>query len=287
MLQSSAARFCVILSVVIVVGWWLPARNASQAANGIQLEIPALTRSGKRAPGLPQGDWFQLPQSLRLQLKQVPASLQTFEVNDDSFGGAAETMGGLPNLTAYGLTVSTPSERVIAQTTPDRFSEINFILAAAPHTIGDAVRVYLQNGMRQQELLRAVAEREGFRLISLHQEAQVFIDNRYALGPSLHPNALIPFVESAAARGQRTGLLTISLAARSPLRLNCQQLGITLERNTSAGFSSIVMTDVVVQRNKVSEQEGRVDIGKNTVGLIGHMLSDDDAAAPCEFRQGK
>lgn len=269
---------CLLLASALPVSNW--PRSVARASDPLQLDVPALVHGFATAPGLPEGDLFLLPKPLQLTLTQEPDSLRTFAVSAESFGEMPEKLGLLPGVPANGFSLSTPGEVARALFNTENIREGNLMLAATVGTTGDAVRVFAQFGDSKngQELFRLTIEEEGYRLSGLHPHLKLFVDNRFALGPDTKKDTLLPFVDEAGPRGKRTGLLTFVFPQDfdSPLR-SCLQLGLELKRAQGAGTSSIVLSDLVVNRQKIDGDENNPG-----EGLLGKMTQGYPSGALCK-----
>lgn len=268
----------LLIGSALLLTWQHPLTTAQAATEtNPQFEIPVLVQGFATAPGLPDGDVFLLPNPLQFTLQQPTASTELFAVSAETFGGAAETLGTLANLPARGFSTSQPGETVTALTGADSIWNGNLLLAGTPGAIGDEVRIFAQTGTRNGELLRFTSEAEGFRLTHLHSHLKLFVDNRFALGPDTKQDTLIPFVDEAGPRGQRTGLLTFALAENAKSLLpGCFQLGIEIKRAHSDGTISVVLTDLVVKRQRVTEDENNPG-----TGLLGRLSGGYPSGLPC------
>jgi hypothetical protein len=258
-----------------------PALKHAQAAaeTNLQVNLSAVVHGFEKVAGLPDGDLFLLPQPLKLIINEPPANTELFAVTAESFGGPASSMGALANVPANGFTASQPGESVRALTCAESIWDGNLILASTPGAVGDVVRVFVQNGdgTGVQDLLRLTSETEGFRLSDLHGGLKLFVDNRFALGTDTKKGTLIPFVDEASLRGQRTGLLTFAFPMDfdSPLH-GCFQLGIEIVRAQGEGMTSVVVTDIVVNRNRVAGDENTA-----ATGLLGGLTGGYPTGLPC------
>jgi hypothetical protein len=274
-----AISFCVLVLSVLWLNGQPGFRPAQAAEPSIQLDLSAVVHGFAKAPGLPDGDIFLLPKPLSLSLNRPADGTMAFAVNTASFGAEAQTMGALSNVPARGFSAVQPGATVRALTCAESIWDGNLILSATDGTEGDVVRVYVQDGdgTGVQELLRFTREAAGFRLSSIHAQLKLFVDNRFAMGPDTPQGTLIPFVDEAGPRGNRTGLLTFSFPMDfdSPLH-GCFQLGIEITRALGAGTTSVVVTDLVVNRNKVPGDENNPG-----TGLLGQLTGGYPSGLPC------
>lgn len=271
-----AISACLLaVGVLSLAGW----QRTARAADSLQLEVPALVHGFTTAPGLPDGDLHLLPKPLRLTLTQEPASTQSFAISAETFGATPESVGALPGLPVSGFSISTPNETARALLSTESIREGNLLLAATSGTTGDTVRVfaYYGDGTGGQDLLRFTAEEEGYRVSDINPHLKLFVDNRFALGPDTKKGALLPFVDEAGTRGKRTGLLTFAFPqdSESPL-CGCFQLGLEIKRAQAAGMTSVAISDIVVNRQKVVGDEHR-----QSEGLLGKTTGGYPSGLPC------
>lgn len=280
-----AISFCMLVLGVLCLNGQYAFRPTQAAEPSIQLDLSAVVRGFAKAPGLPDGDIFLLPKPLSLTLDRPADGTTAFAVNTASFGAEAQTMGALANVPARGFSVVQPGATVRALTNAESIWDGNLILSATDGSEGDVVRVYVQDGDSTgvQELLRFTRETDGFRLSSIHPYLKLFVDNRFAIGPSTPQGTLIPFVDEAGSHGKRTGLLTFSFSMDSDSTLNgCFQLGFEITRALGVGTTSVVVTDIVVNRHRLSGDEnnpstgllGQLTGGYPNGSLCGGMLGD-------------
>lgn len=253
----------------------------AQAADELSMEfnLSALVHGFEKAPGLPDGDIFLLPQPIKLVINQPPANTEMFAVTTESFGAEPANLGALPNVPAHGLSAAQPGGTVRALTCAESIWDGNFVLANTAGATGDVVRLFVQesDGSGVQDLLRFTSEADGFRLNEIHNGLMLFVDSRFALGQTKPKGTLIPFVDEAGPRGQRTGLLTFAFPMdfNSPLH-GCFQLGIEIIRAQNDGTTSVVVTDIVVNRNRLPGDENNP-----TTGLVGGMTGGYPTGLPC------
>lgn len=253
-------------------------RAANEA--GLQLDLSAVVHGFAKAPGLPEGDLFLLPQPVRLSIHNTAGLPEVFSVNADTFGDAAETMGALANVPALGFSATQAGETVRATTKADNIGQANLILAGTEATIGDTVSVFAQNaaGKPQIELMRFTAQADGYQLTEINGAVKLFVDNRFALGPDTAQGTVIPYVDFAGPRGRRTGLLTFVIAGDTGAPLNGRvNLGFEIKRAQGFGISSIVLTDLVVKRQRVEGDENNPG-----AGLLGQTGGGYPSGLSCE-----
>ncbi len=254
-------------------------KPAQAAEASIQLDLAAVVHGFAKAPGLPEGDLFLLPKPLSLSLNHPADGTTAFAVNAASFGAEAQTMGALANVPARGFSATQAGATVRALTCAESIWDGNLILSSTDGASGDVVRVYVQNGdgTGVQELLRFTRGAEGFRLSNIHASLKLYVDNRFSMGPDTKQGVLIPFVDEAGPRGKRTGLLTFSFPMDfdSPLH-GCFQLGIEITRGLGAGTTSVVVPDIVVNRNRIAGDENNPG-----TGLLGQLTGGYPSGFPC------
>jgi hypothetical protein len=273
-------RYAIFACLLAVLNWQCILLGA-RAADALQLDVPALVHGFATAPGLPDGDLYLLPKPLRLTLTQEPASTQSFAVSAESFGDVPEAIGLLPGVPANGFSISTPGEAARALLGAESIREVNLMLASTAGAAGDSVRVFAQygDGTSGQDLLHFTVEDEGYRLTDINPHLKLFVDNRFALGPDMKKGKLVPFVDEAGPRGKRSGLLTLAfpLDSNSPLP-GCFQLGIEIKRAQEAGTNSVVLSDIVVNRNKVDGDESHA-----AEGLLGKLAGGYPSGSSCKM----
>lgn len=276
-------RLAISLSLLVVGVLCLNGQHgfkpAQAAEASLQLDLSAVVHGFTKAPGLPDGDLFLLPKPLSLSLNLPADGTTAFAVNPASFGAEAQTMGALANVPARGFSATQAGATVRALTCAESIWDGNLILSSTDGAIGDVVRVYVQNGdgTGVQELLRFTSEAGGFRLSRIHSHLKLFVDNRFAMGSDTKQGALIPFVDAAGPRGNRTGLLTFAFPMDfdSPLH-GCFQLGLEITRAFGAGTTSVVVTDIVVNRNRIAGDENNPG-----TGLLGQLTGGYPSGLPC------
>lgn len=274
-----AISFFLLAAGVLCLNGQHGFKPAQAAEASMQLDLAALVHGFAKAPGLPDGDIFLLPKPLSLLLNRPADGTTAFAVNTASFGDEAQTMGALANVPARGFSAVQPGATVRALTCAESIWDGNLILSATDGTEGDVVRVYVQDGdgTGVQELLRFTREADGFRLSSIHPYLKLFVDNRFAMGPNTPPGSLLPFVDDAGQRGKRTGLLTFSFSMDADSTLNgCFQLGFEITRAFGTGTTSVVVTDIVVNRNRIAGDENNPG-----TGLLGQLTGGYPSGFPC------
>lgn len=259
-------------------------RAANEPAH--QLDLPTTVHGFAKAPGLPEGDLFLLPEALQLAIHSPNSSPELFTVNADTFGDVPQAMGALANVPAQGFSAAQANETVSALTRADHVSQINFLLAGTEATIGDTVRVFARNtatnaaGATELELARFTAQADGFHLTEINGAAKLYLDNRFALGPDTPQGAVLPFVDFAGPRGRRTGLVSLLLADDAAPQLKGQvQLGFEIKRAEGFGIASLVLTDLVVKRARVAGDENNPG-----TGLLGQTSGGYPSGTPCTGR---
>jgi hypothetical protein len=113
----------------------------------------------------------------------------------------------------------------------------------------------------------------------LHPHLMLFVNNRKAMGPSQHKGDLIPFTRPAGAYGYRTDLITLAwpMGFFSPLQ-GCFRVGVEIARGGSEGATSVVFTDIVVNRNRAPGDENNPG-----VGLLARLTGGYPTGFPCKL----
>ncbi|QQS48372.1 MAG: hypothetical protein IPM66_06965 [Acidobacteriota bacterium] len=284
-MRKSLTVVCMLLLVVLFGYLPLPApapreTQPANAAEILKFNVPAVTHGFTRTAFLPDGDLFLLPRPVTLAVIDAPAEAYTFPVNVENFGGYPEEVGALPNTEPLGLSFSKIGSRVEAVACAESLWDGNFIIASTPGTRGDAVRLFLRNidGTSGPELAKFTVAGAGVQVTSLHEHLMLFVNNRLATGPSWHTGDFIPFAAYAGSSGMRTDLLTLAwpMGFFSPLQ-GCYQIGIEISRGDETGTTSVVVTDFVVNRNRVAGDENNAGIG-----LLSRLTGGYPSGFPCK-----
>ncbi len=252
----------------------------AKAADFTSLEVPAVTHGFSTAPTLPNGDLFLLPRPLTLALAEMPDGAEITAVNFDTFGGSPEMIGALPNTQPSVLSASAPNTKVKAVSCAESIWDGNMFIAAKGNVVGDTVRFFLEDseGKPAHELALFTVQFNGLVVTDLHPEIMLFVNNRKAMGPSTHKGDFIPMSDFAGESGNRSGLLTFSwpMSGNSALQ-GCYRVGIELARGSAEGKLSAVVTDLVVNRNRVPGDENNAGLG-----LLGRLTGGFPTGIPCK-----
>jgi hypothetical protein len=254
--------------------------KSAKAASILKFDIPVVTHGFITTSGLPNGDLFLLPTPMTMSVSAPPEGAQVFPVNIENFGGDAESIGALSGVSPAGLSLSTPNNKVTALTCSDNFWDGNLLLASTGNTDGDKIRLFLQysDGKPGPEIGLFTVRGMGVDVTDLHPHMMIWVNNRLANGPSIGKGAYIPFSVSAGANGFRTDLLTLGwpMGFFSPLQ-GCFQIGVEITRGSTQGTTSIVVTDLVVNRNRVAGDENNAGFG-----LLARLTGGYPTGLPCK-----
>ncbi len=241
--------------------------NVDGSCNQLKFTAPLATHGFLKSPFLPDGDLFLLKQGLSFNVVSPPASgVEVFDVSPSTFGGTSVDVGSFTGvstgITLQGLAVSATGRTIKAVSCTDSVQKLDFVLAGSGN-VGSTVRLFLQNadGSNGQQLGLFTAEAGGWRVTSLHSNVSLFLNNRFVTGNGqLSVGALIPMSDAAGSAGSRTKLLTLAFSKTVASTLNgCNQLGV--EVANTGGKTSIVITDVVVNRIETPGDRARTELG--------------------------
>jgi hypothetical protein len=284
--QMVASMAILTTSLVLMIGF--PAspalhRNNRQAvaAELLRLNIPAVTHGFQKTAQLPDGDLFLLSKPMTMAVTDAPDGAQVFPVSVESFGGDAESIGALPTTAPQGLAFSTPNSKVRAITCSESIWDGNLLIASTPgSTDGDTVRLFLENpdGSEGPEVALFTVRNPGIDISKLHPHIMLFVNNRQAMGPSRHEGDFIPFSQVAGGSGYRTDLITLAwpMGSFSPLQ-GCFRVGVEITRGENEGRTSIVFTDIVVNRNRAPGDENNPGLG-----LLARLTGGYPTGFPCK-----
>lgn len=252
----------------------------ANAAQFLRLNIPALTHGFEKTAQLPDGDLFLQSVPLQMAVDNPPEGAKTFPVKLDTFGGDAQSIGALPTTEPQGLAFSTPNSKVVARACAESIWDSNLMIAATSGTFGDTVRLFLENtdGTEAHQLALFTVKSAGVELTRMHQDLMLYVDDRYATGPMVKEGSLIAFGASAGESGLRTNLLTFSWPMKgfSPLQ-GCYRIGVEIARADNFGTTSVVFTDIVVNRNRVTGDENNAG-----AGLLRRLRGGFPTGLPCK-----
>jgi uncharacterized repeat protein (TIGR01451 family) len=236
---------------------------------------PAVTHGFARSGELPGGDLFALPDGLRLSAVSRADGVEVFALDQASFG---EGVPALPGLGPDGLRFRRPDATTRVVACEESLWDLSLVLAGSGVVADDTVRLLLLTPGGERELALFTMQGAGAAVTRLHPDLALYLNNRLANGPGrVGAGDFVPFLIPAGAGGARGGLLTFSfpMAQDSPLH-GCGQLGIEVRRGAGAGAVSVVVTDVVVNRD---ERPGdRLNAG---AGLLGGLSGGFPTGRPC------
>lgn len=259
---------------------WAPQPQPAHAAEFLRLNIPAVTHGFEKTSQLPNGDLFLLADPMQMAVTDAPEGTKVFPVGFESFGSDSQSIGALPGVTAQGLASSAPNSKVLARTCAESIWDGNFVLAATAGTIGDTVRFFLEksDGTKGPELALFTVRNNGVEVTKLHSDLMFFVNNRYANGPSTHQGDSIAYATNAGESGMRTDLLTFSWPMNGFSELQgCFRVGIEIARGDNFGTTSVVVTDIVVNRNRVTGDENNIGSG-----LLRNLRGGFPTGFPCK-----
>lgn len=254
--------------------------NSAQAADIMRLNIPAVVHGFEKTAQLPDGDLYLLPNPMQLAISDAPEGTKTFEASVTTFGADPETFGALQKTSPQGLSLSTPNEKVTALTCAESIWDGNLIIAGTSGTIGDKVRLFLQTteGRPGPEIGLFTLMANGIEVTQLHSDLMLFVNDRYATGPALMKGAFIAYAASAGESGQRTDLLTLAWPMHGfSVLQGCFRVGVEIQRGDNFGTTSVVVTDIVVNRNRTPGDENLVG-----VGLLKNVRGGFPTGIPCK-----
>lgn len=250
--------------------------NVDGSCNQLKFTVPLATHGFLKTAGLPDGDLFLVQQGLNFSVVSTPTTgIEIFEVNSTTFGGTAAQIGDFTgdtsNIRVQGLAVTATGRTIQAVSCTDSVQKIDFVLAGAGN-VGSSVSLVAQNsnGTNLQQVGLFVAEAGGWRVVALNSQVTLFLNNRLLSGAAIiAANSLIPYANPAGSAGNRTALLTMAFTklAGSTL-LGCNQLGLNV--TNIGGKTSVVMTDVVVNRIELPGDRLRAELGLLAGGAGGY-----------------
>jgi len=252
----------------------------AKAAQFLKLNIPAVVHGFEKTTQLPDGDLFLLPDPMQMAVTEAPDEARVFPVSIESFGDTPEKIGALPGTTPQGFALSEPNSKLVAKTCAESIWDSNMMIAGTAGTLGDKVRVFLENtdGTEGPEVALFTLLGNGVEVTRLHPDLMLFVNNRYAMGPSVEVGSLIAYALYAGQSGMRTDLLTFAWPMKSfSVLQGCYRLGIEINRGGDFGTTSVVVTDVVVNRNRMANDENNPG-----VGLLRSLRGGYPTGIPCK-----
>lgn len=252
----------------------------AKAAQFLRLNIPAVVHGFEKTNQLPDGDLFLLSEPLQMAISEAPDEARVFPLSIESFGDAGEAIGALPGTAPQGMALSTPNSKMVAKTCAESIWDSNLMIAGTAGTIGDKVRVFLEttDGKEGPELALFTLAGNGVELTQLHPDLMLFVNNRYANGPSVEPGSFISYAVYAGQSGLRTDLLTFAWPMKGMSELQgCFRIGIEISRGGDFGTTTVVVTDIVVNRNRVAGDENNTGFG-----LLRRLRGGYPSGFPCK-----
>lgn len=252
----------------------------TQAAEILRLNIPAVVHGFEKTPQLPDGDLYLLPQPMQMAISDAPEGTRVFSVTAASFGATPEIFGALQTTSPQGFSVSAANAKVTALTCAESIWDGNLVISGTSGAVGDKVRLFLRypDGKPGPELALFTQVMHGVEVTQLHSDLMLFVNDRYATGPATHQGDFIPYAATAGESGERTDLLTLAwpMMGFSALQ-GCFQVGVEIQRADNPGTTSVVVTDLVVNRNRAPGDESL-----NGVGLLKNVRSGFPTGFPCK-----
>ncbi len=281
------ARVVILTTLLILVTGFLASSTLHRAAEPavaaelLKFNIPAVTHGFQKTSQLPDGDLFLLPKPMVMAVSDAPEGARVFPVSVDSFGGDAESIGALATTAPQGLALSSSNTKVRAITCSESIWDGNILIGSTPgSTDGDTVRLFLEypDGTEGPEVALFTVRNPGVIISELHPHIMLFVNNRKATGPSLHEGDFIPFSQAAGATGYRTDLITLAwpMGIFSPLQ-GCFRVVVEITRGDNPGTTSVVFTDIVVNRNRAPGDEDNPGFG-----LLARLTGGYPTGLPCK-----
>lgn len=252
----------------------------AQAAEILRLNIPAVVHGFEKTPQLPDGDLYLLSQPMQMAIGDATEGTKVFPVTIDTFGADPVSFGGLQNTSPQGISLSTANAKITALTCAESIWDGNLVIAGTSGAVGDKVRLFLRfpDGKPGPEIALFTQVPHGIEVTQLHKDLMLFVNDRYATGPATPQGGFIPYAATARESGERTDLLTMAWPMHSFSELQgCFQVGVEIQRGDNSGMTSVVVTDLVVNRNRVAGDESQ-----NGVGLLRNLRSGFPTGFPCK-----
>jgi hypothetical protein len=291
-MTTRKSRFAALAVLLVLITGFLTTsstsdrkESAAQAAEFLRLDIPALAHGFQKTPSLPDGDVFLAPKPLTMAISDAPEGAEVFAVNPENFGGDAESLGALPTTEPRGMALLTPNGRLRAVTCAESVWDGNLLIASTPGSDGDKVRLFLEqtDGSAGPDLATFTVQYPGIVVSDLHPHLMMFVNDRRARGESAHAGDFIPYSRAAGESGYRTELLTLAwpMGFVSPLQ-GCFRVGIEISRANNPGRTAVVVTDIVVNRNRAPGDENNPGVGL-LEGLTGGYPTGFPCKPECPF----
>jgi len=286
-MTTKKSRFAVLTVLLVLITGLISTSStlhrkdeAARAAEFLNFDIPALAHGFQKSPNLPDGDLFLLPKPLTMGISDAPDGSEVFPVTLENFGGDAESLGALPATTPRGMAISTPNGKLRAVACAESIWDGNLLIASTPGSDGDRVRLFLEqlDGSAGPELAMFTVRSSGIAVSDLHPHLMMFVNNRKAMGPSTHVGDFVPFSRIAGESGYRTDLITLAwpMGMLSPLQ-GCFRVGVEILRSDNPGRTSVVITDIVVNRNRAPGDENN-----SGAGLLEGLTGGYPTGFPCK-----
>lgn len=285
-MRKSQIAICIAL-FSLMIGYFTnhlnltsSAAEPAQAAEFLKFDVPIVTHGFETTSGLPDGDLFLLPKPMTMGISDPPEGVKVFPVNIENFGGDSEAIGGLPGVTPNVLAFSTRNSKVRALSCAEDIWDGNLLIATNGSTEGDTVRLFLEHpdGVAGPELALFTIKGQGVYVSELHPQLMMYVNNRYANGPMWKKGAYISFAAAAGLSGLRIDLLTLSWPMHYFSELQgCFRIGVEIARGDGQGTTSVVVTDIVVNRNATPGDENNLG-----VGLLKQMTGGYPSGLPCK-----
>lgn len=254
--------------------------NPSQAAEILRLNIPAVVHGFEKTPQLPDGDLYLLPQPMQMAISDAPEGTKIVPISVATFGADPINFGALQTTAPQGISLSTANATATALTCAESIWDGNLVIAGTSGVSGDKVRLFLRypDGKPGPEIALFTQVAHGIEVTALHPDLMMFVNDRYATGPATHQGDFVPYAASAGESGERTSLLTLSwpMHAFSVLQ-GCFQVGVEIQRGDNPGTTTVVVTDLVVNRNRTAGDEAL-----NGVGLLKNVRGGFPTGFPCK-----
>lgn len=232
-------------------------------------DAPTTVRGFTTSGALPQGDLFLLPSSLRFTLLAPAAGGASFFVVGDAIPGGNPGFAGVPS---SGFAASGPGTTTQFVSCLDSFRELTLVLASKGVTEGDTVRLFVQNPDGTGQTVLAAFKFEGgvFKVAQLDAGAALLV-NGSVPAPVGTPLSLVMTLGDS----QRTSPLTLTLS-QAGARAGCFQLATEVTRAGGVGTTSVVLTNVNVNRNPIAGDAARPE-----AGLLGGLTGGYPTGAKC------